>query len=127
MDAVSLRARLAEGPLLADGGMGTALIDTGVPVDACMEALNERAPARVAGIHAAFVGAGARLLLTNTFGANRFRLDQHGLADRVGAICAAGVTLAREAAPELVAGSIGPLGVRLQPNGRVPAEEAFAA
>lgn len=127
MDAVSLHARLAEGPLLADGGMGTALIDTGVPVDACMEALNERAPARVAGIHAAFVGAGARLLLTNTFGANRFRLDQHGLADRVGAICAAGVTLAREAAPELVAGSIGPLGVRLQPYGRVPAEEAFAA
>ena len=127
MDAASLHARLAEGPLLADGGMGTALIDTGVPVDACMEALNERAPARVAGIHAAFVGAGARLLLTNTFGANRFRLDQHGLADRVGAICAAGVTLAREAAPELVAGSIGPLGVRLQPYGRVPAEEAFAA
>ena len=127
MDAASLHARLAEGPLLADGGMGTALIDTGVPVDACMEALNERAPARVAGIHAAFVGAGARLLLTNTFGANRFRLDQHGLADRVGAICAAGVTLARDAAPELVAGSIGPLGVRLQPYGRVPAEEAFAA
>ncbi len=127
MDAASLHARLAEGPLLADGGMGTALIDTGVPVDACMEALNERAPARVVGIHAAFVGAGARLLLTNTFGANRFRLDQHGLADRVGAICAAGVSLAREAAPELVAGSIGPLGVRLRPYGRVPAEEAFEA
>ena len=127
MDAASLHARLAEGPLLADGGMGTALIDTGVPVDACMEALNERAPARVVGIHAAFVGAGARLLLTNTFGANRFRLDQHGLADRVDAICAAGVSLAREAAPELVGGSMGPLGVRLQPYGRVPAEEAFAA
>ena len=127
MDAASLHARLANGPLLADGGMGTALIDAGVPVDTCMEVLNERAPARVVGIHAAFVGAGARLLLTNTFGANRFRLDQHGLSDRVVALCTAGVALARDAGPELVAGSIGPLGVRLQPYGRVPAEEAFAA
>jgi len=49
MDAASLHARLANGPLLADGGMGTALIDAGVPVDTCMEVLNERAPARVAG------------------------------------------------------------------------------
>ena len=127
MEAASLRANLADGPLLGDGGMGTALIDAGVPVDACMELLNERAPARVAGIHAAFVGAGARLVLTNTFGANRFRLEHHGLADRVGALCAAGVTLARGAGPTLVAGSMGPLGVRLQPYGRVPAEEAFAA
>jgi methionine synthase I (cobalamin-dependent)/5,10-methylenetetrahydrofolate reductase len=127
MDAASLRARLADAPLLADGGMGTALIDAGVPVDTCMEVLNEQAPARVAGIHAAFVGAGAGLLLTNTFGANRFRLEHHGLADRVDALCAAGVALARDAGSELVAGSMGPLGVRLQPYGRVPAEEAFAA
>ncbi|HLB39867.1 MAG TPA: bifunctional homocysteine S-methyltransferase/methylenetetrahydrofolate reductase [Actinomycetota bacterium] len=127
MDAASLRTRLAESPLLADGGMGTALIEAGVPVDTCMEALNERAPARVAGIHAAFVGAGARLVLTNTFGANRFRLEQHGLADRVGELCRAGVALARDAGPELVGGSIGPLGVRLQPYGRVPSDEAFAA
>ncbi|MEP6757796.1 MAG: homocysteine S-methyltransferase family protein, partial [Actinomycetota bacterium] len=83
MDAVALRVRLDEGPVLADGGMGTALIDAGVPVATCMEALNERAPARVAAIHSAFVAAGARLVLTNTFGANRFRLEHHGLADRV--------------------------------------------
>ncbi len=127
MDSAAFRARLATGPLLADGGMGTALIEAGVPVETCMESLNERAPARVAGVHAAFVGAGARLLLTNTFGANRFRLDQHGLADRVADLCRAGVALAREAGPELVGGSMGPLGVRLRPYGRVPVDEAFEA
>src|SRR5881397_2586638 len=82
MDAAAFRALLGEGPLLADGGMGTSLIARGVPVDACMEELNVRAPTRVAEIHASFVGAGARLVLTNTFGANRYRLERHGLADR---------------------------------------------
>jgi len=73
MDAAALRAR-AQSPLIADGGMGTSLIDTGVPLDACMEALNEREPDRVTSIHAAFVAAGSQLVLTNTFGANRYRL-----------------------------------------------------
>jgi methionine synthase I (cobalamin-dependent)/5,10-methylenetetrahydrofolate reductase len=127
MDGAALRARLAQAPLLADGGMGTSLIDAGVPFDACMEALNEREPGRVSAIHASFVTAGSQMLLTNTFGANRFRLEHHGLADRVAPLCEAGVGLARGAAPELVAGSMGPLGVRLQPYGRVRAEEAFDA
>jgi homocysteine S-methyltransferase len=126
MDAVALRARLAT-PLIADGGMGTSLIDAGVAVDACMEALNVDEPARVAAIHRTFVDAGSQLLLTNTFGADRFRLEHHSLGDRVADICAAGGRLAREAAPELVGGSIGPLGVRLQPYGRVRAEDAFDA
>src|SRR5438128_12038166 len=82
MDAAAFRSLLAEGPLLADGGMGTSLIARGIPVDACMEELNVRAPTRVAEIHASFVGAGARLVLTNTFGANRYRLERPGLADR---------------------------------------------
>src|SRR4051794_41903822 len=90
MDAAALRARTAT-PVIADGGMGTSLIDTGVALDACMEALNERDPARVTSIHAAFVAAGSQLVLTNTFGANRYRLERHGLADRGAAICAAGV------------------------------------
>src|SRR6266487_4349359 len=127
MDAVALRSLLAEGPLLADGGMGTSLIARGVPVDACMEELNVRAPTRVAEIHAAFVGAGARLVLTNTFGANRYRLERFGLAERVAELCGAGVALARDAGAPLVAGSMGPLGVRLQPYGRVRPEDAFAA
>jgi methionine synthase / methylenetetrahydrofolate reductase (NADH) len=90
MEAGAFRSLLADGPVLADGGMGTSLIARGVPVDACMEELNVRAPARVEEIHAAFVGAGARLLLTNTFGANRYRLERYGLADRVAELCAAG-------------------------------------
>ena len=90
MDAVALHERIRTS-LIADGGMGTSLIDTGVALDACMEALNERDPARVTSIHAAFVAAGSQLVLTNTFGANRYRLERHGLADRVAAICAAGV------------------------------------
>src|SRR3954451_2915161 len=126
MDAPALRAR-AHTPLIADGGMGTSLIDTGVALDACMEALNEEEPDRVTSIHAAFVVAGSQLVLTNTFGANRYRLERHGLADRVAAICAAGVARAREAKAELVGGSIGPLGVRLQPYGRVDPAEAFGA
>jgi homocysteine S-methyltransferase len=126
MDAAALRARTRT-PLIADGGMGTSLIDTGVALDACMEALNERAPDRVRSIHAAFVAAGSQLVLTNTFGANRYRLERHGLADRVAEICAAGVARAREAEPELVGGSLGPLGVRLQPYGRVDPAEAFDA
>ena len=119
MDAAVFRSLLAEAPLLADGGMGTSLIARGVPVDACMEELNVRAPTRVAEIHASFVGAGARLVLTNTFGANRYRLERHGLADRFAELCVAGVALARDAGAPFVAGSLGPLGVRLQPYGRV--------
>ena len=78
-------------------------------------------------IHAAFVAAGSQLVLTNTFGANRYRLERHGFADRVAALCAAGVARARDAEPELVGGSLGPLGVRLQPYGRVDPAEAFDA
>jgi methionine synthase / methylenetetrahydrofolate reductase(NADPH) len=122
----ALRAR-AGTPLIADGGMGTSLIRTGVALDACMEALNEQEPARVTSIHETFVDAGSQLVLTNTFGANRYRLERHGLADRVAALCAAGVARAREAGPELVGGSLGPLGVRLQPYGRVDPAEAFDA
>src|SRR5437867_11017045 len=126
MDAAVFRSLVAEGPVLADGGMGTSLIARGVAVDACMEELNVRAPARVAEIHAAFVGAGARLVLTNTFGANRYRLERFGLADRVAEFCGAGVALARDAGAPFVAGSLGPLGVCLQPYRRVRPQDAYA-
>ena len=127
MDAAAFRSLLDRGPLLADGGMGTSLIERGAPVDSCMEEANLRAPARVADIHAAFVGAGARMVLTNTFGANRYRLDRHSLAEKLEEICRAGVGLARASGAEIVAGSMGPLGVRLQPYGRVRPEDAHAA
>jgi homocysteine S-methyltransferase len=127
MNGTALRALLAEGPLVADGGMGTALIDAGAGPGECMEALNVKAPARVAAIHTAFVDAGAGLVITNTFGANRYRLEQHALADRVGELCAAAVALARDAGEVLVGGSVGPLGVRLQPYGRVRPADAYDA
>jgi methionine synthase / methylenetetrahydrofolate reductase(NADPH) len=127
MDAAGLRALLAAGPLLADGGMGTSLIARGAPLGACFEGFNVEDPAPVEEVHRGFVEAGARLILTNTFGANRFRLEAHGLADRVAALNRAGVSIARRAGAQIVGGSMGPLGVRLAPYGRVAAEDALAA
>jgi methionine synthase I (cobalamin-dependent)/5,10-methylenetetrahydrofolate reductase len=127
MDAAELRSRLAAGPLLADGGMGTSLIERGAAVDSCLEELNVREPYVVEQVHRGFLGSGSTLILTNTFGANRYRLERHGLAGRVAAFCAAGAQLARRAGATLVGGSMGPLGVRLQPYGRVRPEDAFDA
>jgi len=116
-------------PLLADGAMGTLLHSRGTPFDHCFDELNLSNPAVVSGIHAEYLQAGAQILLTNTFGANRFKLSQHGLQDKVDAINRAGVELARQAANDstLVAGDIGPLGVRIAPFGRVQPEQARAA
>ena len=127
MDAVGLFALLRSGPLLADGGMGTSLIDLGAQVDACFEALNVNEPDLVESVHRGFVDAGARLVLTNTFGGNRFRLERHGLADKVADYNMAAIAPARRSGAEIVGGSIGPLGVRLAPYGRVRPEDAFAA
>jgi methionine synthase / methylenetetrahydrofolate reductase (NADH) len=112
---------------VSDGGMGTSLIERGVPVGACFEALNLDDPGAVEGIHRGFVEAGADLILTNTFGANRFRLEPHGLGNRTGAFATAAVSIARSAGASLVAGSMGPLGARLAPYGRVRQEDAFEA
>ena len=127
MDAVELFALLRSGPLLADGGMGTSLIDLGAPVDGCFEALNVSDPDLVESVHRGFVDAGARLVLTNTFGGNRFRLERHGVPDKVAEYNRAAVAPARRSGAEVVGGSVGPLGVRLAPYGRVRSEEAFAA
>ena len=127
MDRAAFRDLLRDAVLPADGGMGTSLIDRGIAVDACIEETNLLAPALVREVHAGFVEAGARLVLTNTFGANRHRLERHGLTAQVGELCDAGVRLAREAGAELVGGSMGPLGVRLQPYGRVRPDDVFEA
>jgi homocysteine S-methyltransferase len=107
--------------------MGTSLIEAGASVGACFESLNADDPDRVLEIHRAFVEAGSDVVLTNTFGGNRFRLDAHGLGDRVGELNRAAGRVARAAGPRFVAGSMGPLGVRLAPYGRVRPEDAFAA
>ena len=127
MNPAELHRVLASGPVLADGGMGTSLIATGVPLEACFEEFNTQDPARVEAVHRGFVEAGARMVLTNTFGGNRFRLDRHGAGDRVRAYNRDAVDIARRSGAEFVAGSAGPLGVRLSPYGRVRPEEAFDA
>src|SRR3990170_5128747 len=121
-----LESIFSGGPVLADGGMGTSLIALGVPIDACLDSLNEYDPAIVESVHRACVEAGSRLVLANTFGANRFKLARHGLAERAGELNRRGVEIARRAGG-LVGGSAGPLGVRLAPYGRVsPADAAEA-
>jgi methionine synthase I (cobalamin-dependent)/5,10-methylenetetrahydrofolate reductase len=127
MDGDALRTLLSEGPILADGGMGTSLIEAGAPVGDCFELLNTDDPQRVERIHRGFVDAGADVVLTNTFGGNRFRLDAHGIAGRVTELDRAAVAIARDAGGRFVAGSMGPLGVRLVPYGRIRLEDAFDA
>jgi len=119
-------------PVLADGAMGTVLHGRGVGFDQCFDELNLTNPAMVADVHREYIEAGAQLILTNTFGANRFKLLRHGLEDRVAEINRAGVELARRAVAAsfkdvFVAGDVGPLGVRIAPYGRVSREEARAA
>lgn len=127
-----LLERLNCGPLLADGAMGTMLHARGVPFAESFDALNLSRPALVAEIHRAYIEAGAEIVATNTFGANRYKLGQHGLAGQARDVNAAGVALARRVIAAaykevLVAGSVGPLGVRLAPFGRVKSEQAYAA
>ena len=87
--------RLAEGPLLCDGAMGTMLYARGGAIDSCFDVLNLNDAALVKSVHADYVAAGADCLETNTFGANRFMLAAHGLEGRVHDINRAGARLAR--------------------------------
>lgn len=126
--------RLSLRPLLSDGAMGTMLHARGAGFEQCFDELNLTDPDLIADIHSAYVKAGADILQTNTFGANRFKLARHGLEDQVARINQSGVELARRAIASasndrtvLVAGDIGPLGVRIAPYGRVQPEEAHKA
>lgn len=119
-------------PLLGDGAMGTMLNAQGIGFDQCFDALNLMNPGLVAGIHRAYIEAGSQVIQSNTFGANRFKLAEHGLEGQVAEINRAGVDLARRVVQAsfkevLVAGDVGPLGVRLAPFGRVQPEQARQA
>ena len=133
MAHIPFRERLGQGPVLADGAMGTLLYAKGAPLDACFDELNLTNPALVSEVHREYLAAGAEIIETNTFGANRFKLAPHGLERQVAATNAAGVALARRALEAAgrddvyIAGSVGPLGVQLAPVGRIPVEDAFAA
>jgi homocysteine S-methyltransferase len=126
----------ASRPLLADGAMGTVLYARGVFINRCYDELNLSDPSLILSIHEEYLQAGAEILESNTFGANRFRLGRHGLADQVNEINGAGVRIARQAVERLkekqageawVAGAVGPLGVRLEPLGKTGLDEARAA
>ena len=124
--------RIKERPLLLDGAMGTLLHTKGAPIDQSFDAINQYNPAIVADIHRAYIEAGADIIETNSFGANRFKLAEYGLQTEVVEINQAAVNVARRVIessfkPVLLAGSVGPLGVRLAPLGRVTVAEAEAA
>ena len=133
MGANRLLEMLDQGEIIvADGAMGTMLHGRGISFDASFDELNLTQPALVSEIHRDYIRADAQIIETNTFGANRFKLGVHGLADQVVEINQAAVRLAKsavETTPEtiMIAGSVGPLGVRLAPFGRVHPEQAFAA
>jgi len=116
-------------PIVTDGAMGTLLHERGIDIDECFDELNILQPAIVAEIHQEYIQAGAQLIKTNTFGANRTKLDRHGLEDRVAEINSAAVNLAQRVVSAsfkdvMIAGDVGPLGVPLAPFGHVQPEEA---
>ena len=128
-----LLSRLKKGPVLCDGAMGTLLYAKGVFINKCYDELNLTQPDMIRDIHQEYLNAGAEVIETNTFGGNSFRLARHGLADKVREINLRGAQLAREAADAfnqkkgadvLVAASVGPLGVRIEPLGKTSREEA---
>src|SRR5690349_25068661 len=122
--------RIKQSPVLCDGAMGTLLYAKGIFINRSYDELNLSQPDLIRGIHHDYLQAGAEIIETNTFGANAFRLGRHSLADRVKDINLAGARLAREAAKSFdvwVAGSVGPLGTRIEPLGKISLEEAREA
>ncbi|MHB1794356.1 MAG: bifunctional homocysteine S-methyltransferase/methylenetetrahydrofolate reductase [Acidobacteriaceae bacterium] len=122
--------------VLCDGAMGTMLYERGVFIHRCYDELNLSQPDLIRAIHEEYLQAGAEIIETNTFGGNRFRLQRHGLQDKVHEINVAGAKIARQTADQIrekqatqtyVAGAVGPIGVQIEPLGKVSFEEARAA
>src|ERR1700687_6249999 len=123
-------ARLKQSPVLCDGAMGTLLYAKGIFINRSYDELNLSQPDLIRGIHHEYLQAGAEIIETNTFGGNSFRLARHSLADKVRDINRTGVRIAREAAKSFDvwgAGSVGPLGTRIEPLGKTSFEEAREA
>ncbi len=123
-------ARVKQSPVLCDGAMGTLLYAKGIFINRSYDELNVSQPDLIREIHHEYLQAGAEIIETNTFGANAFRLGRHSLADKVTEINCAGARLAREAAKSFdvwVAGSVGPLGTRIEPLGKTSFGEARQA
>jgi methionine synthase I (cobalamin-dependent)/5,10-methylenetetrahydrofolate reductase len=116
-------------PLLSDGAMGTMLNARGLGFNQCFDSLNLSEPGTVADIQRAYIEAGSDIIQTNTFSANRFKLRGYGLEEQLLEINRAGVELAQRVVMAsykevMIAGDVGPLGVRLAPFGRIQPEEA---
>lgn len=124
--------KLQEGPLLCDGAMGTMLYAKGASSEQCLEQLVVTRPGWVTTIHQAYASAGADVIKSHTFGANRIRLAEYGLGDSVREFNFKAVRLVRDVREVagraiFIAGDVGPLGKRLQPLGPLTAEEAYEA
>ena len=122
--------------VLCDGAMGTMLYSCGVFINRCYDELNVAQPETVRSVHQQYLQAGAEVIETNTFGANSFRLERFGLREKVGEFNRAGAAIARQCVDAIrekqgtqafVAGAVGPLGVRLEPLGKIGLDEARAS
>jgi homocysteine S-methyltransferase len=122
LDAIDRRV------LVCDGAMGTMLYSRGIFLNRCFDELNLTHPDLVAEVHQAYVRAGADVIETNTFGANRIKLAGFGLSDQLAKINDLGAKIARQAARDqaFVAGAIGPIGIRVEPWGKTGLDEAEA-
>lgn len=124
--------RVREGIVIFDGAMGTELYSNGIQISTCFEEVCLTKPALVEKIHRSYIAAGAHVIETNSFGANPIKLKTYQIEDRTDAINRAAVRIARAAAGDdvYVAGSVGPLGVRIAPVGKLSrgeAKDAFRA
>lgn len=122
----SFRERLGNEIILFDGGTGTYLYEKGVYINRCFDELNLTNPELVTEVHRDYINAGADIIETNTYGANTFKLTPHGLGGKVYDINLRGAQLAKTVAKEsaLVAGAVGPLGVQIEPLGKLSFDEA---
>jgi methionine synthase / methylenetetrahydrofolate reductase (NADH) len=122
----NFREELADRILLCDGAMGTMLYQKGIFINRCFDELNLSSPDMVKDVHKAYINSGVDIIETNTFGANQFKLLFHGFDSKLQEINYRGAKLAREVAGKetFVAGAIGPLGVPIEPIGKLAYEEA---
>lgn len=122
----NFRERLHEEIIIFDGGMGTYLYEKGIFINRCFDELNLTNPELIAEIHTEYINAGADVIETNTFGANIYKLSPHGLDDKIYEINKKGAELALSVAQgkAYVAGSVGPLGIQIEPLGKTSFDEA---
>ena len=125
----SFNERLQNEIIVFDGGTGTYLYDKGVFINRCFEEMNLTNPELVTEVHRDYINAGADVIETNTFGANRYRLATHGLESKVYELNFRGAQLAKSVATNtvLVAGAIGPLGIQIEPLGKLSYDEVKEA